>query len=329
MLDTVFRQIEILRMIPRHPRKVAVTEIHKRLARDDYNITVRSIQRDLLSLAGRFAITSDEAKPQGWSWIGEPIQLPTLDPQAALAFSLVEHFLKPLLPKATLSSIEPHFRSAQGVLSSSPRLASWPDKIRILPRGLALQPPKISAEIQSTIYDALFEERKVHMKYLPRDVAKPKEYDVNPLGIVLRDQVSYLVCTLWDYEDVIQLALHRIREAALLDEPVHRPKDFTLDGYIREGAFGYPVSEAPIRLRVLFEEGAALHLHETPLSTNQTLTVQADGRELLEASVQDTSELRWWLLGFGDGVEILAPKVLRKEFRKIVASMAQIYGPVS
>lgn len=148
---------------------------------------------------------------------------------------------------------------------------------------------------------------------------------MNPLGIVVRDQVFYLVCTLWDYEDVLQLALHRISELVLLDQPAHRPKGFTLDGYIRQGAFGYPVSKKPIHLRVLFEEGAALHLHETPLSKDQMLTSQADGRELLEASVQDTSELRWWLLGFGSGVEILGPKEVRHEFKSIVRKMAKRY----
>jgi predicted DNA-binding transcriptional regulator YafY len=325
MLDTVFRQIEILRMIPLHPRRIAVTEIHKRLVGDDYEITIRSIQRDLRSLSGRFAITGDDAKPQGWSWIGEPILIPTLDPQTALTFSLVEQFLRPVLPKATLSAMEPHFKSARNVLSSTRKLEAWPEKVRILPRGLSLQPPRINAEVQNVIYDALFTERKVRMKYFPRGDQKSKDYDVHPLGIVVRDQVIYLVCTLWDYEDVIQLALHRIREAELLDEPASRPKDFNLDGYIREGAFGYKVSESPIQLRVLFEEGAALHLHETPLSKDQVLTRQADGRELLEATVLDTSELRWWLLGFGSGVEVLEPKELRDEFRTISEDMARLY----
>ncbi|MBX3302969.1 MAG: WYL domain-containing protein [Nitrospira sp.] len=32
------------------------------------------------------------------------------------------------------------------------------------------------------------------------------------------------------------------------------------------------------------------------------------------ASNKDTLELRWWLLGFGDMVEVLGPKTLRKEF---------------
>lgn len=325
MLDTVFRQIEILRMIPRHPRKIAVTEIHRQLIRDDYEITIRSIQRDLQSLTVRFAITGDEAKPQGWSWIGEPIMIPTLDPQTALTFNLVEHFLKPILPKATISFMEPHFKSARGVLASTRKLEAWPEKVRILPRGLSLQPPRINADVQSVIYEALFAERKVHMKYSPRGEQKTKEYTVNPLGLVVRDQVIYLVCTLWDYEDVIQLALHRVKEAGLLDDSAPQPKGFSLDAYIREGAFGYKVSETPIRLRALFDEGAALHLHETPLSKDQTLTPQADGQELLEAMVLDTSELRWWLLGFGSGVEILEPKDLRDEFRTITREMAECY----
>ncbi len=325
MLDTVLRQIEILRMIPRHPRRIAVSDIRRRLARDGYDISIRSIQRDLLSLAERFAITGDDAKPQGWSWMGEPIQIPTLDPQTALTFGLVEQFLKPVLPKATMSSLEPHFKSARGVLASTRKLAAWPEKVRILQRGLSLQPPRIDAEIQSLIYEALFEERRVRMKYLPRGEQKTREYEVNPLGLVVRDQVIYLVCTLWNYEDVVQLAMHRIREASLLDVPALRPKGFTLDGYIAQGAFGYPVSEEPIRLRVLFSEGAALHLHETPLSKDQKLSMQPDGRELLEAVVRDTSELRWWLLGFGSNVEVLAPKELRDEFRIIASEMAGLY----
>jgi predicted DNA-binding transcriptional regulator YafY len=325
MLDTVFRQIAMLRLIPRHPRKIAVTEIHDRLADAGCDVTVRTIQRDLLSLGGAFAITTDEAKPQGWSWVGEPIQFPSLDPQGALTFSLVERFLKPLLPKAILASLDPHFKSAKGVLSSTPALASWTKKVRILPRGLALEPPKISAEVQSVIYDALFADQKVRMRYLPKGNQKPKEHIVNPLGLVLRDQVIYLVCTIWNYEDVRQLVLHRIREATMIAEPAVRPKGFSLDAYIGEGAFGYPVSAKPIRLRVIFDQGAAMHLHETPLSKDQILTAENDGRELLEATVQDTSELRWWLLGFGSGAEVLAPKALRHEFQSITKDMAKLY----
>jgi predicted DNA-binding transcriptional regulator YafY len=54
--------------------------------------------------------------------------------------------------------------------------------------------------------------------------------------------------------------------------------------------------------------------------------VEKDGRVLLQATVLDTLELRWWLQGFGDKVEVLAPKALREEFRDAVQRMAKMYG---
>jgi len=62
------------------------------------------------------------------------------------------------------------------------------------------------------------------------------------------------------------------------------------------------------------------------LSDDQTITEQPDGRMLVTATVQDTSELRWWLLGFGDGVEVLKPLKLRKHFVEIAANMASTYS---
>jgi len=69
-----------------------------------------------------------------------------------------------------------------------------------------------------------------------------------------------------------------------------------------------------------------MHLHESLLAAGQVLTKQDDGRELLEATVLDTTELRWWLLGFGSAVEVLEPKDLRAEFRGIAAEMVKLYG---
>jgi len=42
--------------------------------------------------------------------------------------------------------------------------------------------------------------------------------------------------------------------------------------------------------------------------------------------MQDTSELRWWLLGFGDQVEVLKPASLRKHFARMAANMATAYA---
>jgi predicted DNA-binding transcriptional regulator YafY len=42
--------------------------------------------------------------------------------------------------------------------------------------------------------------------------------------------------------------------------------------------------------------------------------------------VLDTLQLRWWLLGFGDQVEVVAPKSLRQEFAETARNMAGYYS---
>lgn len=55
------------------------------------------------------------------------------------------------------------------------------------------------------------------MVYRPAGAIEDKRYNANLLGLVLRDNVTYLVCTLREYDNVKQLVLHRIRSARLLD----------------------------------------------------------------------------------------------------------------
>ena len=66
--------------------------------------------------------------------------------------------------------------------------------------------------------------------------------------------------------------------------------------------------------------------YESPLCENQITRELPDGQVQVEAQVQDTQQLRWWLLGFGDHVEVLAPKALRQEFAEKSARMAERYG---
>jgi predicted DNA-binding transcriptional regulator YafY len=80
-----------------------------------------------------------------------------------------------------------------------------------------------------------------------------------------------------------------------------------------------------MRLEAVFSYGAAFHLHDTPLSADQVIAELDDERVLLRATVENTAELRWWLLGFGDLVEVIAPADLREEFRTRATAMAAKY----
>ncbi len=334
MSDSLLRQLAMLRKIPRHPRKITAYRLKELLDDEDgFKITERTIQRDLQELSLEFALRCDDReRPFGWSW--EPksvLDVPDLDIHTALTFALIHRHLQPLLPKSTLKYLQPYQNRAEQVLhrQSRSRLSKWPNKIRVLPRGQKLLPAEIPSRVLNVVYEGLLLEKRFTADYQPREAEKAKSYEVNPLGLVFRESVVYLVCTLWDYTDIKQLALHRLKNVTLLDTHSRKPNGFDLDAYIASGEFNYPVEKRPIHpidLKVLFDKRAAEHLYETKLSDDQKLTEQADGRVLVEATVLDTAELQWWLLGFGAGIEIVEPAEMREDFHRIAEKMASTYG---
>lgn len=333
--DTLLRQWAMLRLIPRSPRSIGTRELKARLEEQGFAVELRTIQRDLGKLSRMFPLTEEaNGKALRWSWMAEaaPLDIPGMDPPTALAFQLAAAYLRPLLPPTTLAHLEPHIRRAQEVLAGTrgTQFSLWPDKVCPIVRGPFLQQPAILTSVQEAVYQALLADRQLTVVYRSKAAATAKTYEVHPLGLVFRDGVVYLVCTVKDYEDIRHLALHRIASAKVLDQPAHRPAQFTLSRYVKEEQFfSYPVQGQPIRLEVLFERAAAVHLFERPLARDQQLIPKKDGRILLRATVRDTLELRWWLRGFGDQVEVLAPESWRNEFATMAQRLAKQYSATS
>lgn len=308
-MDALLRHWAMLRLIPRHPRRIDTRRIRDELERQGYDITLRSIQRDLNKLSAMLPLCSDQSKPQGWWWQADAdlLEIPGLDPQAALVFKMAELHLKQVLPASTLDSLRPWFRAANGVLDALPDgVGGWMDKVRILPSGPPLIPPTVNQDVQSAIYQALFENRRVALNYRPRGATTAKSYEINPMSVVQRGHLIYIVCTLWDYSNPMLLLMHRIESAAVMDTPATCPEGFDVDGYIAQGELGYRVGP-PLVLRLVLDPTLEQVFSETRLSEDQELEQENDGKILLSATVQDTKELRAWLRSFGPLVSILEP----------------------
>ena len=332
--ETMYRYLVMLQAIPREPASIGARGLQDRLADDGLDVSLRTIQRDLRQLEGLPAfplVSRGEGKTIRWSWEKEAaaLELPAITPQQALAFRLAEEHLSPILPPTTLGFLAPHFQRARNVLQSAwgTPAAAWSKKVRFIGRGPALSSPAINRDVQLTVSEALFADRQIHVLYRPRGKTEPKRYILAPQALVFRDGMGYLVATTQGDDQVRQFALHRIIKAYALTSPSRRPFDFDLDMYLYEKSeFGYPVSSKNISLKALFDADAAFHLSERPLSKDQRLRTRPDGQVLVEATVRDTQELRWWLLGFGDGVEVLGPPSLRKDLATCAAGMNRLYS---
>ena len=326
--ETLKRQWLLLNRMPHRGRK-GTKYFQEALREMGLEVSLRTIQRDLKELSRQFPLVSDEERISGWKWSEDaPVfDIPGMDPHAALAFKMIDLHLGKMLPESCLNFLKPYGRRAGEVLNQleDGGIAKWPKKIARISRHLTLEPPQIDKFILSAIYDGLLLEKQLEISYCNRADSETQKGIIHPLGLVFVDNVAYLVCTFWEYQDLRQIALHRIDSAQLLDKPSKPPADFKLRDYIDAGTFDFPQSEGTIQLKCLFDSYVAKHLEESPLNHTQTLTLQDDGRVQLIVKVEDTAQLRWWILAFGDQVEVSEPEGLRQDICQILHEAAEKY----
>jgi len=320
MSDTLIRQLMMLRRIPRHPRRITVQNLSSYLADQGHEVTERTVQRDLLTLSGRlFGLSLDDrSRPHGWCWDRDAAQLdiPGMEPQTALGFKLAEHFAGQLMAPSTLNTLGPYFRQAEQVLNETPGpVRAWPEKVQTISRGQSLIPPLIDQAILHTVYEGLFNDCQITARYERRYDGAVQDYMISPLGIVFRDGVVYLVCQRKGRDEVIHLAMHRFINAQPTDTPIQRPQGFELANYVREGGLDFRLSDTALDLVLKVDAETAVHLEETPLSANQAIARSADGRQTIRARVADTAQIRWWIMGLGNNVEVIEPSALRTEIQ--------------
>ena len=330
--QSLLRQWHMLRMVPRAPQKVAARELCERLGAAGFEVTKRTVERDLKELSTVFPIVVDNRdRPYGWSWLRDAssFDLPGLTLPEALTLTLVEQHLQHHLPPNAVDALRPHFQSAARTLAAVDDTApprAWLDKVRSVLPQQPLLPPRMDDECQRIVYLALMQDRQLKLHYRKRDAEAPTVYaSVHPLAVVQRGGLVYLVCMFGSYDDVRTIALHRVQHAEALYEAARRKPDFDIDAYIASGQFGVIAGE-PITLRAVFTRAAGEHLFETPLSADQVLASDETGRLHLAATVPNTRALVWWLLGFGDGVVIQEPASLREELAGIARRMTAAYA---
>lgn len=327
--QTVDRQWDIVSLIPRGALSISTAEILSRLRARGHEVDIRTVQRDLVALEARFMlICRTEGRTNRWSWDNRQplVDIPAMSTVTAMTLLLARDYLTPVMPETILNELRPYFSKAKEKLKGT-KLSSWRERVSMIGRGPTLIRATVDPKVFTAVQMSLLDNRQLNIRYRSRGAEKHQKMTVNPLGLVSREGVFYLVATLWKYQDIRQLALHRMVSAEIVEQKVSRPRSFNLNSYINdEYAFAYPSSESQIQLELLFDAGAGHHLTERALAKGQQLVSEENGKLRLRVRVADTQELHWWLLGFGDQVEVIRPRRLRMAMRDTVEGMAGIYG---
>ncbi len=327
--ETLLRQWEILKCLPRYGNGMAAVELQKTLHDRGFDVSKRQVLRDLELLSGIFPlICNDKGQPYGWRWgDNAACDIPGISIAEALSLAMTEEAVRPYLPPGLAQVMQPQFALAKKklqLLGSEHPFNRWQDKIACVSPTMPLLPPDIDHNILNSIQEAVLQEMQVEVAYrrLTADVAEPIR--LHPLGLILRGNIMYLVATAYDYEDVRLYALHRMSGVTMLDKHREMPQGFSLVQYLEEGHGHFKSENGLICLEALVSPELGQILLETPLSRDQVIEPFKDGF-LLKATVPHTWLLEWWILGQSNNMTVLAPKkiydVILKSMEDSIALM--------
>ena len=318
--DTLSRLLELLKALPHHHWSTP-SDLREQLADRGFEVDLRSVQRDLKELQKSFPLDhNDKGKPHGWRWSAEAAGgIASMSTPEALMLVLVQQHLQAALPATMLEGFETLFaRARQRLERLGPRAGAsrWPQKVRAVPPGLPMTPPAVDERVQKALADALLADRQVDALYSPGAKGTPRAYRLHPVGLILRGGTTYLAATRGDSAPASLYALHRFRSVEVRPEAVSFQPGFDLDTALKRGRGQFGIAaegSAQLKLVLTCDNIIAELLEESPLGPDQ-LTKRLDhARNELRATVADSWELRWWLLGRGPSVQVMGPAALRRE----------------
>ncbi len=314
--QTLSRQWDLLFLVGASTAGKSAAELCSALCQNGYDVSLRTVERDLIYLSSIFPLLSDDsAKPQRWYWMqGRELQLPGISLVEAVMLQLVEGTLKQVLPSTLTYGLQGRFHHARSkvlAVEQSNHTAKLMDKIAVVSPSLPMIPPQSSPQCFDAIQQALTQQRQLQAQYKAIHSPHSKQYCLNPLGLVQRGHITYLVATVQRYTDVRLFALHRFEELTVLPSANQPPSGFSLAEYLASGAMQFGNGET-IQLQARISDDLRHILLETPLATDMQITPLTDDWYQLTATVHQGWALQWWILSHSRHIEVLAPLSLRQ-----------------
>jgi predicted DNA-binding transcriptional regulator YafY len=202
------------------------------------------------------------------------------------------------------------------VLNSSTTLGTWSNKVASLPDGLNFTPVISDENIQSTISQALLEQRKLNICYGNSD----KPHSIKPLGLIVRDKKLVLICYFYQYDEPRHLLVHRISKSTLLNDKFET--DFNANDYLHKNSLGVVVNSEKVVVKMRVRGYAKRLLNENEIHPSQEVKINDDTWDTVSISLLHTLELENWVLSQSQDIQILEPLQLKSRvIRRLLKSI--------
>ena len=342
---TQYRRLSQLRdMLESHPKGLSLVEIGQRL-----HVTERSVRRYLRELEREVDV---ERMPHPDGLGGVVVKIPTRDLPRRVKLHRTQIYgllmARRVFKMLEGTTFEQTLREAVDQLLAhvqrSPRRGATLDPdTRLEDRFLYLPATPMkplvddAVEVLDTMLDACAQLRECVIKYRKASTnkgAKAKDgtetLHVHPYAVVLYKDAIYCVCFVKERAAVRTLRMDRIVDADA--SPVSHfalPDGFSVDRHF-EGAFGVHAGDAPTRVVIDFHPSVADYVQSRQFpgedGGNAIVEPLPDGGVRLKMVVGATTEVRSWVMSFGDKARVVEPQALADGIVEELRGALGLYG---
>lgn len=330
--------IDLIMLMQSRTYGVSLAEIE-----EEFGISRRTAQRMKDVVINLFPQTSElqtNSKVKRWGFKGKPVNLYNFTSDDIADLISIKELCKinnlsdklPLLDKVIES-----IKSA-----NNPNLISLENDVEPLMEceGYAVRQGacfQIDESILATIRKAIKSMKKLEFSYQAKDYydieeknlagfrvqkgLKPKkEVIVEPLGILYGER-HYLVAK--NDGKIKQYLLHRISDIKILDEYFTPDFDFNLQNWANS-SFGI-FHDKPLKVKLKFKKEIADDVLKYNFHPTQEIKQQKNGAVVVTFTSSGTKSILWNIFKWGTNVEIVEPKNLIEDYKRILNEIIRNY----
>lgn len=222
----------------------------------------------------------------------------------------------------------PHLDSTFEKLASALPEAMKDSVRRTLDRMQHLPRDEKYLRVLATVAEAWTTRRRLTISYRALGASESIERVIAPYHIepAAPGHASYVIAHCQLRDSIRVFKIDRIEWAALRSEAYEIPAEFNPDDFLGS-AWGIIVEGEVETVRLRITDPAVKRImRETIWHPSQRIEEQRDGSLIMTLEVMDTTELGAWILGWGDGMEVLDPPELRQRISEKALAITRLYA---
>ena len=175
----------------------------------------------------------------------------------------------------------------------------------------------------SELQKAIINKHKVNIRYQSLYEGKIIDVELCPYHLFYNYRAWYALGHSSIHKSIRAFKLNRIKELNTTEKYFMGGENFDLYDYL--GRAWSMIPEGRIyNIKLRFLPKVANNVAEVQWHSTQKVTYNSDGSAIMEFRVDGLGEISWWILGYGDQVQVLAPKALRKRIVEMAKNMVKL-----